>query len=70
VEDDAVTRLSDNRDPETGGGPDPAAAPPGSRPVAISPATPAAGPEADQLFDTVPMEAEAMFGYGNSEEAA
>ena len=48
-----MTFLSDNRDPETGGGPDPAAAPPGSRPVAISPATPAAGPEADQLFDTV-----------------
>lgn len=46
-----MTFLSDNRDPETGGGPDPAAAPPGSRPVAISPATPAAGPEADQLFD-------------------
>lgn len=67
-----MTFLSDNRDLETGGGPDPAAAPhpPGSRPVAISPATPAAGPEADQLFDTVPMEAEAMFGYGNSEEAA
>lgn len=55
-------------DLETGGVPP--AALPHPQPTAISPAEDAAAPGAGQLFDTVPMEAEAMFGYGNSEEAA